>query len=174
MSKPKLTKGELPKHIIAFRIWYANDCDFHKTPPILAPKIRVAERTLYEWAEKFNWYGRAKILNDRANLKVDADVVRKRIEMLDRHSQTGRLLQQRGLERLKRPINDTGDALRAVRYGVDIERKAEGFPDYVAEIMGKSDDEVLEEYNCLMAEIASNTREVGGGGEIEPVEGVGE
>ncbi len=128
MTKPKFAKGEKPDHLRAFTIWYANDCDFHKASQIIAPKMKVSERTLYDWAERFDWWGRAAIINERVRQKAAERAATEKANMFVRHANYGRGLQMKGVDcfnKHRREIKEPEVAIRAIRAGIAIEREAE-------------------------------------------------
>ncbi len=126
--KPKFKKGEKPDHLRAFEIWYANDCDFHKSSQIITPKLGVSERTLYQWAERFEWWERAAVRNERVRQKMSEKAVAEKAGMFTRHANYGRGLQLQGTEcftKYKKAIKDPETAIRAIKEGIKIEREAE-------------------------------------------------
>ncbi len=126
--KPRFQKGETPKHLKAFEIWYANDCDFHKASQIIAPKLGVSERSLYDWAERFAWWEKAAVRNERVRQKMADKAVAEKAGMFERHANYGRGLQMKGVDcfnKHHKEIKDPDTALRAIRWGIQIEREAE-------------------------------------------------
>lgn len=112
-----------------------------------------------KWAADYEWVKRAAAYDDyieaEARKKLDRDAIKRKAKMLERHANTGRALQAFGLQHVqtnKQPVNSS-DAIRAIRVGVDIERKSEGLPEYLIEVMNADDTELTAQYNELLAQI---------------------
>jgi prefoldin subunit 5 len=101
------------------------------------------------WSAENHWRERATAYDEHlekaARLKTERDTVARRLAMLKRHQQAGELLTSRGVEFfVHQKIEGARDAIAAVGKGVDLERQAEGLPDWVIEVMN-APVEVLDE-----------------------------
>lgn len=117
-------------------------------------------RQLYEWSGVYNWVERAAAYDDyieaQARKKLERDAIKRKADMLKRHSEIGRFMQSKGVEYLKdtkKGIDKSSDAITAISKGVELERKSEGLPEYLIEVMSASDDDLQRRYNELLAQI---------------------
>lgn len=87
------------------------------------------------------------------NLQREAqerEILERQAEVIEHQRVAGRTLREKGLEFLERVGLATGaEAIRAVSEGVKLERTAEGLPDWVLEVMGASDADLLRRYEEL-------------------------
>jgi hypothetical protein len=116
-------------------------------------------RVIAGWSSDNNWVARAAAYDDyidaEARKKLDRDAIKRKASMLQRHAQSGRALQAFGLQHVqttKAPAK-AADAISAIKAGIEIERKSEGLPEYLIEVMEASDDELARQYNELLAQI---------------------
>lgn len=120
------------------------------------------QRQLLEWSATYSWVDRATAYDDyieaQARKRVERDAIRRKADMLKRHADVGRFLQSKGVEYLRadgKGIEKSSDAITAIKSGVDMERKAEGLPEWIFEIVNADDDELTRQYNQLLTEIGS-------------------
>lgn len=126
-KNPKKPK-ETAKHIAAFLAWYELDRSFDET----RIKIRVNKNSLAEWIKKFDWHRKADEIDAKAFAKAQKLIIEKNgkrtAEMIENHYKYGASLINIGGGYLKEKGVDTGgQAIQAVKIGVDIQRTAEGF-----------------------------------------------
>lgn len=123
------------------------------------------------WAAEFDWVARAAAYDDyidaEARKRLDREAIRRKADMLRRHAEVGKVLQTRGLQFLQQHGIDRGsDAITAIIKGIDTERKSEGLPEYLLQVMDATDDELARQYNELLATIGgtgSGNEEAGDG-----------
>lgn len=108
------------------------------------------------WAANYRWVARAAAWDDHvereAHKKVEKEAISRKAQMLRRHADSGRALQTKGLARLlHRPIERASDAIAAIRWGISLERAAEGLPTWAIEIMDADDATLRRQYADLLA-----------------------
>lgn len=127
---------------------------------------------IQRWSASYNWVERAAAYDDHieaeARKLIERDAIRRKADMLKRHADIGRFMQSKGVEYLKKDkaLDKSSDAITAIKSGVEMERKSEGLPEYLLEIVNADDDELARRYNALLAEISG-----GGSGDETPGDG---
>jgi hypothetical protein len=112
-----------------------------------------------QWAADNQWVIRARdydaFIDEQAQRKAERDAITRKAQMLNRHAGIGRVLQTKALEHLQKAnsIDKAVDAIAAARLGVDMERKAEGLPEWILEVVNADEVELTRQYNELLAEI---------------------
>jgi len=136
----KSQRRETSKHREAFEAWYAAARSFRQ----ISPKLAVPRRTLFDWADAFDWHDRADARDHEAQRIADEEAAKERAARQKRRRKAGELLAVRGMEFLhKNQFDNAADAIRAIKYGTEIERKEDGIPDWVLMILN-ADDSALE------------------------------
>lgn len=131
----------------------------------LGKSIAVIQR----WSTLHNWVERAAAYDDHVDAEarklIERDAIRRKADMLKRHADIGRGLQSFGLQYLKdkKKPDKAVDAINSIKSGVEMERKSEGLPEYLIEVMNADDDELARQYNALLAQIGG-----GGSGDEAP------
>lgn len=129
-----------PKRELAFQQWYA---DPERDVEALAKSVQVSRRTIDRWMQKYNWQTRAAELDQRARVKAERELVKRRAEYFERVAREGALLKAKGVEYLAKSGVDNGQqAINAVAAGDELQRRALGVPDKVVKVLGMSDDEL--------------------------------
>ncbi len=154
MTDPKLR--ETAKHHAAFWTWYELERNYTKT----RSKLGVATDTLNSWIKKFDWHARADKLDAKAQAKLETKVVNERTKrqawMIEQHYRLGDLMQGVGGKYLNERGVETGaQAIAAVKTGIEIQRKAEGLPDWLIDISEMTEDELIRERDRMLAEFAA-------------------
>jgi len=108
----------------------------------------------YERAEQWQWKERAAEWDNwvwKERVSQEQDAIR---EMTKRHIELGMEMQDVGGKALgdEKNVVGMGDARLLIKDGADLERRARGLPDYLLEISGMTDEELLEEYERVVAE----------------------
>lgn len=137
----------------------------------VAAKLNKSTTIMGRWSSQFNWIARATAYDDyidaEARKRLDREAIRRKADMLRRHAEVGKVLQTRGLQFLQQHGIDRGsDAITAIIKGIDTERKSEGLPEYLLQVMDATDDELARQYNELLATIGgtgSGNEEAGDG-----------
>lgn len=147
---------EIGKHYQAFLVWYGLDRAFDET----ATKLRVSKNTLSAWIKVFSWHERADALDEKARVKLDAKALaqkaKRQSEMLETHYKLAGKLLLVGAEYLNRDgLDNGGQAITAIKTGIDIQRKAEGLPDWLIEIGEMTEDELIAERDRILSRLAA-------------------
>lgn len=133
----------------AFDAWYSTG-----QPPIdrfarnyrTARRQKISDYTLRTWRVEDHWDILAEDLN-MARAKAVADkLTDDRKAVLERHTQTGRFLQQQALKRLQDEnggIQTEFGALTALRLGLDLEGKGVGLSELDRVLSEASDDQLM-------------------------------
>lgn len=101
--------------------------------------------TLSDWAKEGDWVERANKLDLEVMDEIKQRFITEKAQMLARHAEVGKTLQDYGLEYLQNnPITSQGVALRAIQMGVEIEGSAAQIEKLVSSI-AKMDDPQIEE-----------------------------
>lgn len=138
-----------PKREQAFQVWYN---DPRRGVGKTAIVVGVSERTIERWMLAHDWRGRAARMDAEARRLTDIANIQRQAEMLRRQAMQGRNLAQVGANFFAANpagITEARDAINAIKIGHELERKAEGLPDWIVDLLGKSDDELRAEYNAL-------------------------
>lgn len=125
----------------------------------VAQELSKSVQLLKRWSAGNDWVLRVReydeYIDAQARRKVDNEAIKRRADMLKRHALSGKVLQQKGVAYITdKGIDKSTDAISAIAKGIEIERKAEGFPDWMFEIANQDDDELYREYNQLLAALA--------------------
>jgi hypothetical protein len=133
----------------AFETWYSEfDCCFLKT----ADSLGVARKTVHAWANAFDWRGRAAARDLERQKQSERAAVKRQVKLIERQRDAGAALRVRGVQWLsENKITKGSDAIKAIQVGIEMERQAEGLPDWVFSLQSMSEDE-------LQAELARQSR----------------
>lgn len=151
--------GETDKAFDAFCLY--RDLGISRTLDAVAEQLEKSVTLIGRWSSQYNWRERVSAYDDyidaQARKKVERDTIKRRAEMLQRHALTGKVMQQKGIAYLdKNGVDKSSDAIAAIAKGIEIERKTEGLPDWMFEMVNVDDDELQRRYAGLLAEIGSN------------------
>lgn len=144
---------------IVFYVWYNNKKPTPTKLFDLIPEpetnngIKPARMTLSNWINGM-FAERASKLDEGVRNTLDTAVIQAKIEMLKRHVETSKEMQNIGIEWLKAHKDElTGaSAVRLATEGMRIERESLGIPGALLRMSEKSDDELLEELRQLIEE----------------------
>ena len=156
---------------LCFRAWY--EAEKPKGKKILdviprdengrLPNVLTARRWL-RGAD--GWNVRARELDVKTRADLDMLIIKKRVEMFDRHAEAGAQLVDMGLEYLESfDITSDSVALRAIKEGTDLERKSLGISELLKSISTMSDSQLQKRAE----ELASADLELSDGEIIEGV-----
>lgn len=122
-------------------------------PGVQRMKLSVRDKvtnlvTLKEWDK------RANEIDAEVKARQDKNLVNRRVEMLNRHVDLGKLLQEQGKNFLETSgIDNARDAIRAIEKGVEMERISEGMPTNVIQVMSLPDEELIRKYKSLRGDV---------------------
>ncbi len=139
---------EKEHHKAAFETWYENDCHFLKTAELCG----VAPKTVHQWSKTYDWRLRASVRDAELQRVSEKAAVKRQLKLIEKQREAGQALRVRGVEHLAaNKIHRASDAIKAIQVGIELERQAEGLPDWVFALQSMSEDE-------LQAELARQLR----------------
>lgn len=127
----------------------------------VARSLSKSDQLIKRWSYTHDWVQRVTAYDDyidaQARVKLERDAIRRKADMLKRHTDTGRALQSWGLTYVKdnRKPDKSSDAITAIKTGVEMERKSEGLPEWIFEVVNADDNELTRQYNELLATLGS-------------------
>jgi len=154
-----------------FRTWYAAEKPKGKKILEIIPYDEDGRKptilTVRKWLRgEDGWNARARKLDVRTREDLDAIIIKKRVEMFERHAEAGAQLVDMGLDYLENfDITSDSVALRAVKEGTDLERKSLGISELLKSISTMSDSQLQKRAE----ELASSDAELSDGEIIEGV-----
>lgn len=160
MAKEKLTQSgtrrETEKQRAAFHTWYELDRRFDET----LTNVGLKRQTLANWIKGLDWHKRADALDAKTHAKMDAKLItekaKRQAQMVEMHFKLGSTLAGNGLSYLNNKGLESGaQAITAIKTGIDIQRKAEGLPDWLIEIGEMTEDELIAERNRILSRLAA-------------------
>jgi hypothetical protein len=107
---------------------------------------KPAEGTLRQWI-KDSFEERAAVLDKQLANEIEGRLIQEKVEMLYRHGEIGRTMQNRALEKLETvEIEDlpTSAAVRLLVEGVRIERESVGLPQALEKMINSSDEDIMD------------------------------
>jgi hypothetical protein len=153
--------GESDKAFEAFAIY--RDMGASRSLDSVSKKLTKNIQLIKRWSSQYGWGERVSAYDDyvdaQARKKFEADAIRRKADMLRRHALTGKILQQKGVDYLtdaKKGIEKSSDAITAISKGIDIERKSEGLPEWIFEVVNADDNELARQYAELYAQVTGN------------------
>ncbi len=138
----------------AFYCWYETNRKFGIHFMDRVEKIdgrRPSRLTAEEWSKNNGWIERADALDAEVSLKLDEEVVNKRVEMFKEHARIGSELIEKGLEYLQTEgITSDNAAIRAIDLGIETQRVSTGMAESYAKIAKMSNDAITKEIQKLI------------------------
>jgi len=140
-----------------FLLWYAEGklpaTRFRKIiPPDIAGNT-PSLNTLGHWmTEGSNWRKRADVLDDEVKNQIEAYAIAKKVEMLTRHSDVGKELQEAGANYIREHLDQLkpSTAIRMIVEGVRIEQNSRGIGTAFKEMVEMPDDELTSKIEELI------------------------
>lgn len=112
---------------------------------------RPTFKTIEKWRDEFGWMQRADALDGELSRKLQDEVINKRIKMYEEHVEVSNSLIAKGKDYLENhPIEEMGDALKAISLGVEIQRVSVGQIELGQKILRMSDEQLNREIYKLM------------------------
>lgn len=137
---------ETARHHEAFEVWYEADRDFDK----VGKTLTVSRQTVYNWADWFGWAERADRRDSEVQALAARQAIKRKADLLKRQQRAGELMTRRGVEWFaKNEIGTAKDATAAVKTGIELERQAEGLPDWVVEILNAPEEQLTRRFDEL-------------------------
>jgi len=153
----KYLKTTKPKNFTAD---YKEDC-FYQWYSLGKPSMQVfsakanpdidgfvpSKASFDSWSKE--WRERARILDEQVMRELETRMVAEKVEMLRRHADVGKDMQDIAIEYLDKEENikkvTPSVALRLLVEGIKIERASRGMPDVLEEAINKSDEELMDD-----------------------------
>lgn len=138
-----------------FRLWYKTAkpgatklWEIMEVDPISGVKPSIA--ILAHWIADFK--NSAVILDEEVATQLKDIMVAEKVEMLNRHAETGIKLQNMAMEYIKEHEEElkVPMAVKMLIEGVRIERESRGVPQALEKMMNKSDDDLLKDVIALI------------------------
>jgi hypothetical protein len=110
------------------------------------PSSSVLDSWIAEWRE------RASILDEQVRMQIDAQLIKEKVEMLNRHANTGVKMQDMGLEYLdnhKDELN-ANTAVRLLVEGINIEQDSRGVGTALKKMMNMDNSELVDEISAIL------------------------
>lgn len=98
---------------------------------------------------------RAEMMDERLAQELEGRLVKEKVEMLYRHANVGRLMQNKALTYLDKVDPDdlnTSAAVRLLVEGVRIERESVGLPQALEKMLDETDEDLLNRVEKLLGE----------------------
>jgi hypothetical protein len=114
----------------------------------------------------WQWKDRAAAWDERNRQLMVADAEAERVQMLDRHRKMGQALQQVAGIRLRELATNPNELSPVnvkdyIKTGVELERQAAGFPTWVIDLIGLTDEELVEQYIELTESLSTIAGDTG-------------
>ena len=140
-----------------FLLWYAegklSSPKFRKMIPPDTAGYKPSVDTLGHWmTEGSAWRKRAETLDDEVKNQIEAYAIAKKVEMLTRHSDVGRELQESGADYIRENLDKLkpSTAIRMIVEGVRIEQNSRGIGTAFKEMIEMPDDELTSKIEDLI------------------------
>jgi hypothetical protein len=110
------------------------------------PSTTTLENWIREWRE------RAEELDQEIKNKFSAEVIETKVEMLRRHANLGKELQDIGLEWIRDHKNEltAASVARLIKDGYDMERASVGVPEALTKMLSTSDEELIKQIEAAL------------------------
>jgi hypothetical protein len=160
---------ENSEHMRLFEIWYACNRNSNRA----AKQAGYGHVTIRRYREWFDWERRADERDKAFQTVADKAAIHRQTEMLDKHFTAGNSLIDRGLEYLQKyEIDNARDAINAIRVGIEVQRRNQGLPDWIAQIASSGDDELVQRARELVKEISEARAALSSAGDADDGMGI--
>lgn len=114
--------------------------------------------TIREWMSSEEWIERAISLDSEVEKRFREKQIQAKVEMLERHAEIGRQMQEISSKWLKENIDKLtpGTAVKMLVDGIGIEQATAGIPEALKKMITMKDEDVLEEITKLLADTPSD------------------
>lgn len=140
-----------------FLLWYAEgkptrDNFYDMMPPDVAGD-KPSRETLGNWMNFQGWRKRSELLDEEVKQQIEAHAIAEKVEMLTRHAEVGKQLQQDGALFLKDNLDQLtpSTAVRMIVEGVRIEQNSRGIGTAFKEMVEMSDSELTTKIEDLLS-----------------------
>lgn len=142
-----------------FLTWYSHGkCSGQVLSGYIEPDVDgiiPSDSTLQTWVHSDEFLNRAAELDSLVRAAIDSQAVSEKVEMLTRHAQTGKTMQDLALAYLKDHADDlkTQTAVRMLVDGIRIERESRGLPSLITEAIDQTDEEIMSSIEKLLSAV---------------------
>ncbi len=144
-------------------MWYEAGRSFSK----IKESLGVSDVTLWNWSQRYLWTDRADKRDMQIACKVEAEAISRRAKMIEDQRRIGQAMRNAGAQYLvdngKKAAKSAKDAVSLIGKGFELERQAEGVPDYVVQILNASENELRDQYADLLRSAAALGVDAGDG-----------
>ena len=102
--------------------------------------------TVVGWMKQ--WKPQADVLDDQIRTELEKRMIKEKVEMLSRHADLGKQMQDLGIEFITDEGNKdsltSATAVRLLVAGVEIERDSRGLPEALEKLLTQSDEKILD------------------------------
>lgn len=137
-------------HTDLFYLWYNNQKPnaklLHQMIPEEWGEKKPTQGTLVEWINK-EFVPKSRKMDAEFKAQMEGEIVRRKVEMLHRHSEVGRKMQNKAMAFIDSiDPEDLGEhaAVRMLVEGIRIERDSVGLPEALEKLISQSDEELLD------------------------------
>lgn len=118
---------------------------FRRTMPPNEDGHIPKDSTLNYWIAK--WKKDAEVLDAQIKSELEKRLVKEKVEMLYRHAELGKQMQDIGIDFLTDPGNvdeiTSSVAVRMLVAGIEIERESRGLPESLEAVMKQTDEDLI-------------------------------
>jgi hypothetical protein len=139
-----------------FLIWYQEGKPvlrkFYEIMPLDSADRKPTLATLQVWASELNWKERALDQDEEVRKQLEHQAIATKVEMLNRHAETGKELQQIGIEYIREHLDQIrpSTAVRMIIEGIRIEEGSRGIGTALKEALEMTDDELTSKVEDLL------------------------
>lgn len=140
---------------LVYSFWIKNDKPGIPTLLKLIPEDEYGRKpnkqTITNWKKEQGWEERYELIDIASQEELDKQLIRERVEMLQRHAALGRKMSDAGEKWLdENEIDSAAMAIRAVESGRKIEAESSGLGASLIAVFSMSDTQVQKELTSLL------------------------
>lgn len=140
-----------------FWTWYRGGKPAMTTLAAMAEPTAEGERpstiSLNKWAKDGQWESRAQVMDLQVRSQIERMAVREKVEMYQRQAEVGKDLIEKAMAYMEDEEWDfrtPANALAAIKYGSELERKTRGVSDAIAKLSELDSDKLDETIVSLL------------------------
>ena len=114
---------------------------------------RAASSVLSNWSKVYQWESRAQVMDLQVRSQIERIAVREKVEMYQRQADVGKKLIVKAMEYMENEnwdLRTPANALAAIKYGSELERKTRGVSDAIAKLSELDSDKLDETIVSLL------------------------
>lgn len=140
-----------------FYLWYNAGKPRGRTliqmiPPDMTGRVPTYV-VLMRWMREEGWYEKARALDEEVVHRVQEIAIQRKVEMFERHAETGRILLERGLEHVLKENSEIGsmtEAIKLIKLGAELERASTGGAQAITDISKMTDSSLISTISKLL------------------------